>query len=145
MIYFGLFQITMLLGLNPYERCWQWGMCAAAHQISLILFGSAFLSIVLLVVLYFLCNKERRRCQHRSVESPSSLQPPPPSPMTNQQPTAPQAPADQMNLPTFTDVENQLAIIRAQQDLQMALIQQQQQVQVQSRTNNDDPTVLAEA
>ena len=93
--------------------------------VSLVLSGTALFGIVLLVFLYFLCNMKRQSRDFSSFQTPPPGAWGPPLPMTNQQPTAPPAPTDQMNLPT--NVENQLAIIRAQ----MALIQQQQQQQQQ--------------
>ena len=101
--------------------------------LSLVLYGLAILLIVVLVFLY--CFYSKRCCEDQPVESPMSLQALS-TPVTSQQPTTPSAPTAQMNIPV--DVEHQLDIIRAQQELQMALIRQQQG---QTMTPVDNPTV----
>ena len=91
------------MDLNAFQRCKWLGRCEDLQKLSLMLAGSALLGIGVLVLFFRYC------CRDRSVESPLNLQTLPPT-MTNQQPTAPPAPADQMNMHTY--VENQLAIIR---------------------------------
>ena len=95
------------------------------HTLSLALSGSAIFGVAVLVFLYCLISK-RRCCASPSVESPVSLQLQPPA-ATSAQPQGqlmPTAPSAYMLQPA--DVENQLALLRAQQELQMAMLRHQQ-------------------
>ena len=95
------------------------------HTLSLALSGSAIFGVAVLVFLYCLISK-RRCCASPSVESSVSLQLQPPA-ATSAQPQGqlmPTAPSAYMLQPA--DVENQLALLRAQQELQMAMLRHQQ-------------------
>ena len=101
------------------------------HNISLALSGTAILGIAALILVWCYLNRRRQCCLNQPDVNPVSLQPmplmmAPPAQAQAQLQLMPSAPPASMP-PTVpqADVENQLAMIRAQQDAQLAIIRQQ--------------------
>ena len=101
------------------------------HNISLALSGTAILGIAALILVWCYLNRRKQCCLNQSDVNPVTLQPmpqmmAPPAQAQAQLQLMPSAPPAIMP-PTSpqADVENQLAMIRAQQDVQLAMIRQQ--------------------